>query len=326
VVHGLPLLDDVARAMPRVEVTWIAEPAPAQVLEHHPRLHRLLIFRPRDGVRGVLDLQRSMRGMRADVTLNIQRYFKGIWPTLYSGARIRVGLPRSKTRDGVRFFHTHHLQDGPWKHTQDIFLDFRGALGVPRDAPVTWDVRLSQEEEEEGRSFQATLSGRPVAALVLASANPAKDCPAGLMAAVADALAVDFGFQVILLGGPSSRERKMVSEIRRRAAGPPPLDATGDSVRRLMTRIAASSLVIAPDTGPLHLAHAMETPVIGLFGHTNPWRVGPYRRFHDLVVDRYTDPGAAPDPAGYLPKDGRMEAITVEDVLEKVEVARWRYL
>jgi heptosyltransferase I len=117
----------------------------------------------------------------------------------------------------------------------------------------------------------------------------------------------------------------MVAQIRRQA-GRPPVDATGDSVRRLMTRIAGSSLVIAPDTGPLHLAHAMGVPVIGLFGHTNPWRVGPYRRFRDLVIDRYTDPGAPPDPADYLPKSGRMETITVRDVLEKVEVARWRYL
>jgi heptosyltransferase I len=325
VVHGLPLLDDIAQAVPDAEVTWIAEPAPAQVLKGHPGLHRLYVFRPRDGIRGVLELRREMSGMRADVTLNIQRYFKSVWPTLFSGAPIRVGLPRSKTRDGVRFFHTHLLQDGPWKHTQDIFLDFRGALGVPRDAPVTWNLRLLQEEEEEGRAFLATLSGKPVASLVLASANPQKDCPSELLAEVADALAADLGFEVILLGGPSRRERSMVAQIRRQA-GRPPVDATGDSVRRLMTRIAGSSLVIAPDTGPLHLAHAMGVPVIGLFGHTNPWRVGPYRRFRDLVIDRYTDPGAPPDPADYLPKSGRMETITVRDVLEKVEVARWRYL
>jgi heptosyltransferase I len=311
--------------MPHAEVTWIAEPAPAQVLKHHAHLHRVVVFRPRDGIRGVLGLRREMQGFQADLTLNIQRYFKGIWPTVFSRARYRVGLPRSKTRDGVRFSLTHSLQDGPWKHTQDMFLDFRGALGVPRDAPVTWDVRLSLEEEEEGRALCATLSGRPVASLVLASANPAKDCPPSLLAEVADALAEDYGFEVMLLGGPSSRERNIVSEVLRQASTPP-VDATGDSVRRLMTRIAVSSLVIAPDTGPLHIAHAMGVPVIGLFGHTNPWRVGPYQRFRDLVVDRYTEPGAARDPARYLPRNGRTERITVQDVLEKVELAQWRYL
>ncbi len=83
--------------------------------------------------------------------------------------------------------------------------------------------------------------------------------------------------------------------------------------------------MVAPDTGPLHVAHALGVPVVGLFGHTNPWRVGPWRRFRELVVDRYTDPDDAPDPSAYLPKDHRMEAITVEDVLEKVELARCRH-
>ena len=86
-----------------------------------------------------------------------------------------------------------------------------------------------------------------------------------------------------------------------------------------------SAVVVAPDTGPAHIAHALGVPVVGLYGHTNPWRVGPWRRFHDLVIDRYTEPGTPPDPSGYLPKEGRMEAIEVEAVVHKVERARERY-
>jgi heptosyltransferase I len=130
---------------------------------------------------------------------------------------------------------------------------------------------------------------------------------------------------VLLLGGPSARERAAADTVLARTRTEP-VDGLGDSVRALMGRIAGSSLVVAPDTGPLHVAHALGVPVIGLFAHTNPWRVGPWARFRDLVVDRYTEPGAPPDPAGYLPKDDRMDTITVEDVLEKVEVARSTYL
>jgi heptosyltransferase I len=111
-----------------------------------------------------------------------------------------------------------------------------------------------------------------------------------------------------------------------RASSTRPVDALAGTVRTLMGRVKGSALVVAPDTGPLHLAHALGVPVVGLFGHTNPWRVGPWRDFRDLVVDRYTEPGAAPDPSAYLPRDGRMDAITVADVLDKVELARCRYL
>lgn len=325
VVHGLPLALDLKDLDPETHVTWVAEPAPAQVLAHHPAVDRVVVYRSRAGLAGVLELRRAMSGSGAHVTLNIQRYLKSAWPTLFSGAAARVGLPPSKTRDGVRFFSTHVLQEGPWKHSQDLFLDFRWALGVPRDAPVRWELTLTPEEEEERRRFFQTFQGKRTAALVVASANPKKDWPAARYAALADALTRDMDFQVLLLGGPSPRERQVLAEVLR-LAETVPMDALTGSVRTLMGRIRGSDLVVAPDTGPLHIAHAMGVPVVGLFAHTNPWRVGPWRDFHDLVVDRYTEPGDAPDPAAYLPKDGRMDTITVADVLEKVEVARWRYL
>ncbi len=324
VVHGLPLANDLKRRRPDIEVVWIAEPAPAQVLKHHPAVDRTIVYRTHSGLEGVRELRAALADVRADLTLNIQRYIKSLWPTVFSGARIRAGLPRSKTRDGIFLAHTHVLREGPWKHSQELFLDFRWALGVPRDEPVTWGIRFSEEEREEQRAFFSRLDHRPRAALVVGSANPKKDWPAERSAALADALAAEHGYQVLLIGGPSESERRL-ADVVLRTAEHAPLDCLGDSVRRLSWLIDGSDLVVSPDTGPLHIAHALEVPVIGLFGHTNPARVGPYARFRDLVVDRYTEPGDEPDPSGYLPRDDRMDTITVDDVLEKVEVARSRY-
>jgi heptosyltransferase I len=324
VVHGLPLAVDLKDLDPHTEVTWVAEAAPAQVLAHHPAVDRVVVFDSRSGLAGVRALRSAMTDVHAQLALNVQRYFKSVWPTLFSGAPVRVGMPPSKTRDGVRFFHTHVLQEGPWKHSQDLFLDFRWALGVPRDAPVRWDISFSPQEDAEREAFFAELDDRPVAALVIASAMAGKDWPAECYGRLADALSSDFGLQVLLLGGPSERERH-AADIVLRTASSRPRDCLGDSVRRLMWLLAGSRLVVAPDTGPLHLAHALDVPVIGLFGHSNPWRVGPWRRFTDLVVDRYNEAGADPDPSRYLPRDDRMDAITVDDVLAKVEVARSRY-
>ncbi len=158
----------------------------------------------------------------------------------------------------------------------------------------------------------------------MGSANPKKDWPPERYAALADRMGADFGYRVLLLGGPSEREREAARRIAD-AAEHPVLDCLGDGVRRLMWLVDACDLVVAPDTGPLHIAHALDVPVVGLYAHTNPWRVGPYKRFRELVVDRYTDPGDEPDPSGYLPREDRMDHITVKDVLEKVELARERY-
>jgi len=320
VVHGLPLARDVKRVNPEHRVVWVAEPAPSGVLAHHPSVDRVVVQRRGSGLRALAELRSALRNVRADVTLNAQRYLKSLWPTLFASAGPRVGLPRTISRDGIWRAHTHLLPDGPWKHTQDLFLDFRVALGVPRDAEVDWDVTFSERERQEQRAFFEGFDGRPRVALVLGSANAAKDWPAERYVPLAEALEGDLGYRVLLVGGPSPAERAAAALVTGRARTEP-LDCTGDDVRRMMWLVDGCDLVISPDTGPLHLAHALDVPVVGLFGHTNPWRVGPWRRFHDLVIDRYTDPDEAPDPSRHEPRHGRMERIEVRDVLERVERA-----
>jgi heptosyltransferase I len=328
VVAGLPLAADVKGVHPHNRVVWVAQPAPAQVARHHPHVDRVVEFdvvAGPSGLRNVAALRDRMRDVRADVTLNVQRYLKSLWPTLFSAAPLRVGLPRSKTRDGIFLAHTHTLADGPWKHTQDLFLDFRWALGVPRDADVTWSVTFSDRERSDQARFFARTGKRPRVGLVLASSVQAKDWPPSRYAALCDALVAERGLDVLLLGGPSARERA-AAKLVLGTTSHPPTDCTGDGVRRLMWLVDGCDLIVAPDTGALHVAHALGVPVVGLYGHTNPWRVGPYARFRDLVVDRYTDPGDPPDARRYAPKPGRMETITISDVLEKVDVALVRYV
>ncbi|MGD2071203.1 MAG: glycosyltransferase family 9 protein [Gemmatimonadota bacterium] len=325
VVHGLPLACDLKRDDPRRRVLWVAEPAPAEVVRHHPAVDEVVVFDKSRGLHGIVELRRAFRGRRTDVTLNMQRYFKSVFPTLLSGAPVRVGLPPSKTRDGVRLFNTHHLPEQPWRHIQDLLLDYRRVLGLADDAPVEWRIAFTAGERNAQRAFfDALPDGRPVAGVVLATANPKKDWPVRRYVELVDALGDGLGYTVVLVGGPAPEEKAKALEVRR-ACRAEPVDALGDSVRRMMWMVDGVDVLVSPDTGPLHIAHALAVPVVGLYGHTNPWRVGPYRRYRDLVVDAYTEPGAAPDPAGYEPKQGRLERITTADVLARVERARECY-
>lgn len=324
VVHGLPIANDLKRNDPGRKIVWVAEPAPAEVLRHHPAVDEIVVFRKKAGLEGILQLRRDLAAGRCDIALNMQRYFKGVFPTLLSRARVRAGLPPSKTRDGVRWFNTHHLPEQPWRHTQDIFLDYRKLLGIPESAPIEYRVTFSDPEIEEQRRWRQQFDERPLVGIVLATANRAKDWPAVRYPALVDALSEELGCQVALIGGPSNAEREAAEEIRKHARTQP-VFSLGDSVRRMMWMVGGVDLLISPDTGPLHIAHALGTPVIGMFGHTNPWRVGPYRDFHDLMIDRYTDPGDPPDPSGYEPKNDRMERISVADIVEKATLARARY-
>ncbi|MGD8495954.1 MAG: glycosyltransferase family 9 protein [Gemmatimonadales bacterium] len=326
VVHGVPVVNALRARFPNARVTWVAEPAPADVLRHHPAVDRIVTFRKTAGLRGVTALRSDLRAARPfDVTINAQRHFKSVWPTMFSGAPVRLGLARDKTRDGVSLVNTHHLPDGPWRHTQDIFLRFLDFFGVERPAELEWGLTFSPAENASAAEFfERTADGRPRVGLVTGTANPRKDWPAERYPSLVEALD-EAGWQVFLLGGPSERERA-VAELAMRDATPGPVWAMADTVRELMWRIRGLDLLISPDTGPVHIARALGVPVVGLYGHTNPWRVGPYEAFEDLVIDVYTDPGETPGPAGYEPKSDRMETIGIDDVMECVARARERYV
>lgn len=141
----------------------------------------------------------------------------------------------------------------------------------------------------------------------------------------AAATAMDCGEIIfVIAGGPGAREHGIAREIVARASADIEW-AMGDSVRRLAWITGGSDLLIAPDTGPVHIARALSVPVIGLYGHTNPWRVGPWRACDDLQVDHYTEPGSPPDPSNRTPKWDRMPTIDASEVLERVQIAVNRY-
>ena len=319
VVHGLPIANALKRSGFASHITWVAEPAPSYVVRPHSAVDQVVVYRKRDGLAGVRALRRDLRGQRFDLTLNLNVYFKSVWPTWFSGAPRRLGFDRARSHEGVWLFANEHLSAQPRAHPQDMFLEFLDVLQVARE-PFEWKLELTEAAREAQQTYFARLAGRPNVALVPASANPKKDWPPENYARLIEALEADFGARSLLVGGPSPRERELAAIIQRESHVKP-VNALGDAVRRMMWLVAGSDLVIAPDTGPVHVARAREVPVIGLYGHTNPWRVGPYRKYTDLWVDRYTEPDTAPDPSNATPKLGRMEQITVNDVLDRVQRA-----
>ena len=132
------------------------------------------------------------------------------------------------------------------------------------------------------------------------------------------------GLRPVIIGGPSPIERRIADEVIA-SSGAEIVVALGDDVRKLVWILEKSALLISPDTGPLHISRALETPVVGLYGFTNPKRLGPYRAFEDLIVDGYAEYAGEPYPIMSTYRAG-MERITVDAVLEKVSLAMERYV
>jgi heptosyltransferase I len=248
--------------------------------------------------------------------LDLQVAIKAGFLTSLIEAPVKVGFDRRRARDLNWLFTTHKIPPHPNQHVQDQYFEFLDYIGVPHDR-VEWD--LGPWASERG-TLDAVLPNRPqrFASIAVATTKPDKDWPAERWAEVIDALHQKYGLPSVLVGGRSPAERTAEEVIMSRARHRP-TSTLGCSLREMVSILDASTLVLSPDTAPMHIANALGRPVIALFGATDPKRTGPYGKSQALVVNAFSDPG---DPEEIIMdrRLGRVKTIRVEDVLAKVDL------
>lgn len=326
VVHGLPIVNALKRDDPERHVTWVVQSEAAPLLASHPAVDEVVTFDRKRGLGEIAALWKKLRPKRFDLLLNFNIYFKSAVVTFVARASNKVSFGRDRARDAVWLLANHRIPPRRTTHTLDRFIEFLDYIGVPAE-PIEWRLPISEDERRAQREFFQPLSGRPVIGLVPTSGRSEKDWPTESYAEVATAATRAFGCHVLLLGGPGLREGARARAVAA-SAEVETTWALGPDLRRLVYLIDGCDLIIAPDTGPLHIARALDTPVIGIYWHTDPSQCGPYGAFEELTVDRfnYDGPGA---PARDLPRrsgEGRMTLVRIDDVLEKVELAMKRYV
>lgn len=326
VVHGLPIVNALKRDDPVRRITWVVQSEPAPLLGLHPSVDEIITFDRKKGLAEVRSLWRKLKPLQFDLVLNFNIYFKAGVPTLLARAPHKISFGRDRARDLVWLLANHRLPPSSARHTQDTFLEFLAYLNVTPD-PIEWRITFSDQERDAQNEFFSRFEGRPSVGIVPTAGRSLKDWPVGRYALLATALERDYGFRVILLGGPDRRAHERARELAEISEASVEW-ALGHDLRRLAYLVEACDLLIVPDTGPLHIARALGTPVIGLFGHTDPIRNGPYRAYEDLWVDRYNydGPDEPSDFTGTGGREGRMPLITVADVLDRVAVALELYL
>jgi heptosyltransferase I len=320
-VHVLPVVRALRRHDPTVHLTWVLQPGPASLVRGHPDVDEILVFDRRAGLRGFRDLRRSLRGRSFDVVLGLQVYLKASLVMGLASAPVKLGFDRARARDLSWLFTNRRIPSRSGQHVQDQYFEFLDVLGVHPE-PVEWGLGPWEAEREAQERFFAGLPG-PAAVLVIGSSRAEKDWLPERWAALADRLVEEHGLTPVLAGGRSDRELATAERVRR-VARHPVRSTLGVPLRQLVGILDGAALVVTLDTGPLHIAVALGTPTITLAGFFDPDRVGPYRRFHDLIVDAWHEPDEPRAPSAQS-RPGRMVRIGVDDVLARVGVWRERY-
>jgi heptosyltransferase I len=233
-------------------------------------------------------------------------------------AGIRVGYDRARSREGHGLFVNRRIAARTGEHVLDALAGFLEPLGLRQDA-VRWDLPIPGEATAFA---EQVLPGRQPTLVISASSSHAlRNWRPERYAAVADHAVRRHGLRVALCGGPSPAERALADDILRHCREPV-LDLVGkDTIKRALALLRRATVLLSPDSGPVHMANAVGTPVLGLYAATDPARSGPYsdRRW---CVDRY-DAAARRflgQPASALRWGRKIERPGVMDLVETAAV------
>ena len=320
-VHVLPVINALKRHHPSSHVTWVLQPGPATLVRGHPNVDDIVLFERAKGTRAFAEIRRALRRREFDVVINLQVYFKAGLITSFTRAPVKLGFDRARARDMNWLFTNAKIPPHPGQHVQDQYFEFLDALGVPHGEPE-WLLGPWEHERAWQREFFSKLAD-PAVAIVVATSKAQKDWLPERWAEVVDRLHEEHGLRAVLVGGRSERELHAEQVIMARAKHTP-VSALGSGLRKLVSILDGSALVLSPDTGPLHMSVALDRPVVSLIGYSNPKRVGPWRKFRDLMIDVYGEPGEN-YPISMENRLDRLGRISVEDVMDRVRVWEERY-
>ncbi|MDH3893036.1 MAG: glycosyltransferase family 9 protein [Chromatiales bacterium] len=285
VCHALPLVRTLQRAWPDCCITWIIGRTEAALMAGLDGVE-FIILNKAGGIPAYREVARQLRGRRFDVLLNLHPSMRANLVSLRVRSPRKVGFDRDRAKDQQWLFTNSRIRAVTRQHVMDSFFEFAAALGVAErverwDIPIPDTARVFADRHIECERRTVVLS--PCAA---ARFRNYRNWPAEHFAAFANELVAAYGVDVVLTGG-SSEEEQRAGALIEASVGARCTNLIGrTNLKQLLALIQRADLLVCPDSGPAHMATAVDTPVVALFATTDPRRAAPYLS-RNLVVDRY---------------------------------------
>lgn len=312
IVHALPAVHALRTAYPQARMDWLVEGKWRALVHANPDVNRVIEL-DRSSLGGILRVVQQLRASHYDCALDFQGLYKSAVMAFFAGARRRIGFSAAAAREaGAAAFYSHRVHPAG-VHVVEQNLEIAAQAG-PTPLPVSFpELRIPAEAEAQVRRMLGD-AGLDRFYLISPGGGWRSKCwPPEHYGHVHRKLAEKHGLRGVVSYGPG--EKALAESVRIVAHEPPPL--TLDlNLEQLMAAVKRAALVVAADTGPLHLAGALGTPAVALFGPTDPARNGP--RGSRTVVVR----NAAAAQTTYKRGENfspAMLSIQVEQVLSAIE-------
>jgi lipopolysaccharide heptosyltransferase I len=313
-IHTLPVAHALRARYPRSHITWVTQAGPASLLEGVSAIDDLVVV-PKDWLKSwkaIREVRRLLRSARLDVCIDAQSLTKSSALGWLAGAPIRIGFAKPQGRELSRLFN-NLLVTPTAEHVVDRYIELLGPLGVSRPE-ISFDMPICSTSRERRTQFlRACGCSTRFAAINTGAGWDSKRWPTERFAAVARYLDQRHGmYNIVFWAG--EREQQLASEIMSLAGGRTAL-APATSLPDLREFLRAATIFVGSDTGPMHLAVAVGTPTVSIFGPTDPRRNGPYGKGH-VALHRPSS-----TTKNYRSDDNRaMLAITADEVLDACDM------
>jgi len=317
--HVVAVVQRLQRDLPEARITWIIGKLEHKLLHGLAGVDFIEIDKSRlwDSVRS---LRKQLKGRCFDALLHMQISLRANVVATAVSAKRRIGLDPARSKDLHGFFVSERIRPAPpgGEHVVDALMAFTEKLGMPPTSPA-WDMPIPDQAQDFAQA-QLT-SGQRWLGVNLCASHALRNWPPDRQAAVIRHAIERHGMRVVLLGGRSETERQFADAIATQVPHPL-LDLVGkDTLKQLLALLTRLSVLISPDSGPMHMASAVGCPVIGLHAASNPRRSGAYGS-QRWAVDRYDDAARRfrHKSASELPWGSKIEEPGVMDLIEVSEV------
>jgi heptosyltransferase-1 len=290
VVHAIPVAAALRRAFPAARIDWLVSAKHREILDRVPVIDRRLVINDRGDASGgtsLLSAIGELRRARYDVAIDLQGLIKSAVLARSSGAPRVIGFSSRYARErAARLFYTEAYDPGrgglydprETRHVVDINLGVLSLLGI--SAPAR-EFPIEDVDTDAARSAREQTGGR-YALLNPGAAWPNKRWPPERLAAIAAELRSRHGLMSVVLWGPG--EEALAAAVVAGAGGAAVLSPK-TAIADLVALARRAALMVSGDTGPTHIAAALGTPIVGIYGPTRPARNGPMSPL-DVTVSR----------------------------------------
>jgi len=272
VCHAVATVQAIQRRWPEAKISWVIGKIEAQLVTGLKDIE-FIIFDKKSGFKAYQDLRQQLSGRQFDILLHMQIALRASLATLCIRATEKWGFDRSRAKEGQWFFTNRRIAAQMQPHVADGFWAFAQAIGVEEGDTPLWNMPLADTDINWCK--KQLKQDKPYIVISPSASKSQRNWFTSGYADIADH-ASSRGFQVIISGAPTPSEIQLAKEICQ-ACECSVIDLTGKtSLPQLLALLSGAELVIAPDSGPAHMATIVNTPVIGLYAHSNPKRTGPY--------------------------------------------------